>query len=81
MYMIMINDALQKSKHETFSDLKANCEKAYDGTDVDNPVFASGEELEHNVVMGTENKYVLNPASENTIEHLENTIREVCRKL
>ncbi len=71
------NDALQKSKHETFSDLKANCEKAYDGTDVDNPVFASGEELEHNVVMGTENKYVLNPASENTIEHLENTIREV----
>lgn len=27
--------------------------------------------------MGTENKYVLNPASENTIEHLENTIREV----
>ena len=71
------NDALQKSKHETFSDLKANCEKAYDGTDVDNPVFATGEELEHNVVMGTENKYVLNPASENTIEHLENTIREV----
>ncbi len=71
------DDALQLAKHQYFDSLKSQSEQAYDGSDVDNPVFATGEQLEHNVVMGTENMYVLNPASEETIEHLENTIREV----
>ena len=72
------NDSvLQANKANYFANLKKKCEKAYDGTDVDNPVFAEGEQLKNNVVMGTGKQYVLNPASETTIKHIENTIREI----
>ena len=70
------NEALQEAKQKLFADKKAQA-VANGMTNVDNPVFYEGEDLEYNVVLGTEKKYVLNPASENTIEHLENTIREV----
>ncbi len=66
------NDALQAEKQAKFNNLKASCD-----TNIDNPAFATGEELEHNVVLGTEGKYVLNPASSNTIEHLVKTIEEI----
>ncbi len=68
--------ALQQSKENYFSGLKSSGENGTYGL-IDNPVFATGKTLQHNVVLGTEKKYVLNPASNETIEHLENTIREV----
>ncbi len=68
---------LQEYKKRYFASLKEKGEIAFDGTLIDNPVFATEEELEHNVVLGTEEKFVLNPALDETIEHLENTIREV----
>lgn len=67
-------DTLYSYKQSYFENLKSIC-KANDAL-VDNPVFASGDELDHNVVFGTEGKFVLNPASTTTIEHLENTIEE-----
>ena len=70
------NVELQKAKQKVFADMKNRA--VLNGTkNVDNPVFYEGKDLEYNVVLGTEAKYVLNPASENTITHLENTIREV----
>lgn len=71
------DNALQEYKKSYFGSLKAKGETAYDGTKIDNPVFATGDELVHNVVLGTEEKFVLNPALDETIEHLEKTIREV----
>lgn len=68
---------VQTIKTNYFSSLKNRCDKLADGTEVDNPVFATGEELRKNVVMGTGKQYVLNPAAEATLTHLENTIREV----
>ena len=70
------NEALQAAKQKVFGDMKSKA-IANGMKNVDNPVFYEGKELEYNVVLGTESKYVLNPASENTITHLENTIREV----
>ena len=70
------NEALQVAKQKVFGDRKSKA-LANGMKDVDNPVFYEGEDLEYNVVLGTEAKYVLNPASEKTITHLENTIREV----
>lgn len=69
--------ALQEYKKSYFGSLKARGDTAYDGSKIDNPVFATGEKLVHNVVLGTEEKFVLNPALEETVQHLENTIREV----
>lgn len=46
-------------------------------TGIDNPVFKTGEELYHSVLLGTGNQYVLNPAAEETIEHLKLTIEEI----
>ncbi len=68
---------LQNYKNSYFSGLKAQGGKNTDGSSIDNPVFASGEELKHNVVLGTEGKFVLNPAADETIDHLKNTITEV----
>ena len=70
------NEELQAAKQKVFGNLK-NIAKANGTKELDNPTFLEGEELEYNVVLGTESKYVLNPASEKTIEHLKNTIREV----
>lgn len=67
-------DTLYSYKQSYFENLKSICKA--NNTLVDNPVFASGDELDHNVVFGTEGKFVLNPASTTTIEHLENTIEE-----
>ncbi len=61
--------ALNKNKAIVFQG------KEIDG--VTNPVFAKGEQLYHNVVLGTEGKYVLNPAAEETVEHLKLTIGEI----
>lgn len=44
---------------------------------VDNPAFKEGSDLFDNVVLGTEGKFVLNPASDKTIELLNNTIDEL----
>ena len=70
------HEELQVAKKKVFGDLK-NKAILNGMKNVDNPVFYEGEDLEYNVVLGTEDKYVLNPASPNTITHLENTIREV----
>ena len=70
------DNSLQEMKKKVFKELK-NKAISNGMKDVDNPVFYEDEELEYNVVLGTESKYVLNPASPNTITHLENTIREV----
>ncbi len=67
-------DVLYNYKQEYFGDLKSICEAK--GALVDNPIFASGEALDHNVVFGTEGKFVLNPASATTIEHLQATFDE-----
>lgn len=61
-------------KQSYFSELKAICEK--NNTLVDNPIFKTGAALEHAVVMGSEGKFVLNPAADSTIENMENTIKE-----
>ncbi len=61
-------------KQEYFGNLKSICEQK--GTLVDNPIFESGDILDHNVVYGTEGKFVLNPASPSTIKHLEDTFNE-----
>ena len=45
------------------------CEK--NGNVVDNPIFATGSKLDHNVVFGAEGKFVLNPAAPETFENLE----------
>lgn len=64
---------LDKSKTNYFNDLKS---KAFvNGKDYDNPIFS--DTLVDDVVLGAEDKYVLNPASENVIKHLENTINEI----
>lgn len=44
---------------------------------VSNPIFATGSQLHHNVLLGAEGKYVLNPAADETIEHLKLTIEEI----
>ncbi len=70
------NDIIQNDKHTVFSNKKTTAK--LNGTiNMDNPVFLEGEELEYSVVLGAEKKYVLNPASPKTIEHLTNTIKEV----
>lgn len=61
-------------KQEYFKNLAEICEK--NGNVVDNPIFATGSKLDHNVVFGAEGKFVLNPAAPETFENLENTIRE-----
>ncbi len=45
--------------------------------DIDNPVLTTGEELYQNVLYGTEDKFILNPASEKVQKHIENTIAEI----
>lgn len=62
-------------KASFFGDLRQQC--VDNNTLVDNPIFATGEKLQHNVVYGTEGKFVLNPAAEETITHLNNTITEL----
>lgn len=62
-------DALNKEKDKVFAN------KAIEG--VTNPIFATGNELHHNVLLGAEGKYVLNPAADETIEHLKLTIGEI----
>ena len=44
---------------------------------IDNPVFETGDELHHNVVLGAEDLFVLNPASEKVRNHVTNTIMEI----
>lgn len=67
-------DALYAYKQEYFGNLKDICKQ--NDTLVDNPIFKTGNDLDYNVVYGAEGKFVLNPASESTIKHLENTIDE-----
>lgn len=71
------DEKIQDDKKTVFGNLKSKAGKTPTGKDYQNPVFAEGEKLEHNVVLGAENKYVLNPAATETIEHLENTINEI----
>lgn len=70
------NDVIQKDKHQVFKDKYAKA-SGNGQTNIDNPIFLENEELEHSIVLGTEKKYVLNPAAQNTIDHLVNTITEV----
>lgn len=44
---------------------------------IDNPVLKTGSELHYNVVLGSEGKFILNPASDAVIEHINNTIEEI----
>lgn len=44
---------------------------------VDNPIMETGETLDHEIVFGSEAKFVLNPALPSTIELLNNTISEL----
>lgn len=67
-------DTLYNYKQDYFAELKRICEK--NGTLVDNPIFATGAQLDHNVLYGSEEKFVLNPASETTIKHIEDTMLE-----
>ncbi len=72
------DDALvQADKATYFSSLKASAGKNYEGNDYSNPIFATGDDLNDNVVLGTENKYILNPANPEVITHIENTVREI----
>ena len=61
--------ALNQDKHNVFVN------KPIEG--ISNPAFATGEQLEHNVLLGVEGKYILNPAADETIEHLKLTIEEI----
>lgn len=61
-------------KQSYFEELKKICTK--NNTMVDNPIFYTGDKLDHAVVYGTEGKFVLNPAAETTITNMENTIKE-----
>ena len=45
--------------------------------DIDNPALETGETLYQNVLYGTEDKFILNPASEKVQKHIENTIAEI----
>ena len=67
-------ETIYNYKQSYFGSLKDICEA--NNTLVDNPIFYTGEELDHSVVYGTEGKFVLNPAAESTIENVQNTIRE-----
>ena len=66
-------DALDAYKTTYFNNLKTKAEAG--GKTYDNPIF--GESLLHDVVLGAEDKFVLNPASDNVLEHLNNTISEL----
>lgn len=63
---------LNTYKDAYFADLKGQTSKDYK-----NPIFATGSTLHTNVVLGMEDKFVLNPASTTVQEHLNNTIREI----
>lgn len=63
--------ALNNYKTSYFSNLKNR------NPGIDNPVLASGEELYYNVVLGSEGKFILNPASEKVRKHIYNTITEI----
>ena len=65
-------ETIYNYKQSYFGSLKDICEA--NNTLVDNPIFYTGEELDHSVVYGTEGKFVLNPAAESTIENVQNTI-------
>ncbi len=65
--------ALDTYKETFFGSLKTKAE--VNGKTYDNPIF--GEDLLHDVVLGAEDKFVLNPASENVLDHLNNTITEI----
>jgi uncharacterized repeat protein (TIGR02543 family) len=68
---------LNAQKLSYFSDLKAKGGTTSTGEAIDNPIFASSTTLYHNVVLGSEDKYILNPASEATTQHLINTLKEL----
>ena len=68
---------VQEDKLSMFGGLRNRAGLTPTGKKYDNPALATDEEIKHNVVLGAEEKYVLNPASDETIEHLENTINEV----
>lgn len=64
-------DNLNSIKDEVFGAMK---EKS---PNVDNPALTTGDKLYYNVVMGTEDLFVLNPASSDVINHIVNTINEI----
>lgn len=66
-------DALDAYKTKFVDGLKSKAEKG--GKTYDNPIF--GENKMNDVVLGAEDKLVLNPASETVLKHLENTITEI----
>ena len=65
--------SLDAKKKEYLDGLKARA--LVNGATYDNPIF--GADNLYDVVLGAENKYVLNPASENVLNHLKNTITEI----
>lgn len=44
---------------------------------IENPALTTGSTLYHNVVLGTEGKFILNPAADETVDHLEKTVNEI----
>lgn len=66
-------DALDAYKDKFFGSLKTKAEA--NGATYDNPIF--GEHMHYDVVLGAEDKFVLNPASDRVLEHLNNTITEL----
>lgn len=66
-------DALDAYKDTFFGSLKNKVNA--NGLSYDNPIF--GDNMHYDVVLGAEDKFVLNPASERVLEHLNNTITEI----
>jgi len=64
-------DELNEYKDTYFGRLKQ------DSPDTINPVFEEGSALHHNVVLGAEDLFVLNPASQKVRDHITNTILEI----
>lgn len=68
-------DVINNYKASYFGSLKQIA--TANNTLVDNPIFKEGTHLSHGVVLGTEGKFILNPAATETVEHLNNTIDEL----
>lgn len=64
---------LDEYKTEYFGKLKNSA--FVNGKTYENPIF--GNNVNYDVVLGAEDKFVLNPASEKVLEHLNNTITEI----
>lgn len=68
-------EALDTYKTNFYEELKNKVKDENGNVKYDNPIF--GANVKYDVVLGAENKFVLNPASEDVLDHLNNTISEL----